>query len=541
MQEKTIDLRSVFPVFRAVNQPLVFTWLGAVLCAVFFYAITASSPLLGNIAWSDAARFGTQWWLTSFGAHLSVGQGTLSLIPSLYTAIIVFSAYFAMRRIGIFAWSDVAFAAGFTALTIAVIGLISSAQGPWWIAIIGGGISFAAVATWAGREELLVNLPWWPYLTRAWRILRVLLIATALATVTVFVIAFIAGIGNVRQINDSYFQNAIGTASMVLVQLMYLPAYLLWTLAWILGAGFSVGVDTSFAITGNSLGPLPAIPVFGALPGYTTGYSWLIILPILAYVVLGAVAMRLGWLINEQSAESASNESVSGTSASDASTNSASAQQAEPVTSTLGRFALNAVIAGVLFVFICSLSALVAAGSIGPGRMTVVGSQSTNVAAFSLLIALLPFALGAVIAHPATIAQLKTLTKGGVLGKVTLMRKREADAGATGSTPDTSVAESSPSEGEPVAAQPVAGESEPASSQAATTAPDVVATTPDAGDEPGVPATPDVISKPDAATNKAAPTNEPDAQTTPTTPASQDSEEKRANADTKPETASADS
>ncbi|MBM7825048.1 hypothetical protein JOD55_000875 [Arcanobacterium pluranimalium] len=526
MQEKTIDLRSVFPVFRAVNQPLVFTWLGAMLCAVFFYAITASSPLLGNIAWSDAARFGTQWWLTSFGAQLEVGQGTLSLIPSLYTALIVFSAYFALRRIGIFAWADVAFSAVFAAVTIAIIGLASAAQGSWWIAIIGAALSFAVVAIWAGREELLMNLPWWPYLTRAWPILRVLLLATCLAALIVFLIGFVAGISNVRQINDSYFQNAIGTASMVLVQLMYLPTYLLWALAWVFGAGFSIGADTSFAIMGNTLGPLPAIPVFGALPSYGTGFAWLIALPILGYCLLGAVCMRVGWLNKQSLAPAVTDTSSVCTSELSSDDGVPAAQNPKRVpfgffASDRGNLLVNALIAGSIFVFLCSLSALIASGSLGPGRMAVIGSRPALVAAYALLVGVLPFVFAAMLAHPDTIKELQSLAKASRRSPSSAAKKEtnsSSIAPVTDVQPATESETDSPAVAPPTETQPA---TVPTTSAPVTNAPTT-----------GTPAT-DMLAR-DIEQETVQETKQK-LTASHSAPSSQNSEEKSANADTKPE------
>ncbi|WP_160148993.1 cell division protein PerM [Arcanobacterium ihumii] len=396
MQEKTIDLNSIFPIFRAVNQSLVFTWLGAVLCTIFFYAITASSPLLGEIAWSDAARFGTQWWLISFGAHIAVGDGMLSLMPTLFTGIILFSAYIALRKCRVLDWIDVGLTILFTAITVSIIGLVSVASGPWWIAIIGASLLFALVSIIAGRENLLVPLPWWTYVEQAWPRIRTLLIGTGVITTLTFVTAFIVGFGKIAEINASYFQTAIGISGLVLIQLIYLPTYLFWTTAWLLGAGFSAGVGTSFSIMGNTVAPLPAIPVFGALPSYGAGTGWLIILPILFYAVLGVLNTR------HLSLAKLTKKGVTADRHSDSSEPQPHEDQLDVLR--------NSVIASLVFVVICALTALFGSGSIGPGRMAQFGSEPALVLGYALLVAVLPFLASALLAHPETIITIRSFS-----------------------------------------------------------------------------------------------------------------------------------
>ncbi len=88
---------------------------------------------------------------------------------------------------------------------------------------------------------------------------------------------------------------ALGGAVLTIAQLGYLPNLVVFTLAWSSGAGFSLGVGSHAGPLGTAVGPLPAVPVFGALPtGQLEFGVAALVLPILAGVLAGWWFMREG-------------------------------------------------------------------------------------------------------------------------------------------------------------------------------------------------------------------------------------------------------
>ncbi len=91
--------------------------------------------------------------------------------------------------------------------------------------------------------------------------------------------------------------DALGATVITLAQLAYLPTLLVWAVSWLAGPGFAVGVGTAVSPAGTQLGVVPGIPVFGLLP--ETSSIWMLIvvlIPIAAGAFAGwAVRSRLVW------------------------------------------------------------------------------------------------------------------------------------------------------------------------------------------------------------------------------------------------------
>lgn len=87
----------------------------------------------------------------------------------------------------------------------------------------------------------------------------------------------------------------IGSAVLTLGQLGIMPNLVLWTLSWITGGGFMLGVGSTISPLETTVGPLPAIPVFAALPAGELTYAWaFMLLPVLAGFMAGWYFLRVG-------------------------------------------------------------------------------------------------------------------------------------------------------------------------------------------------------------------------------------------------------
>mgnify|MGYP000447781129 CR=1 FL=1 len=79
--------------------------------------------------------------------------------------------------------------------------------------------------------------------------------------------------------------DGVGGAVLAVSETAYVPTMAVWLLAWLSGQGFSVGLGTAYAPDALTAGPLPVVPVLGALPSASGG------LLVWAPVLLVAVAM----------------------------------------------------------------------------------------------------------------------------------------------------------------------------------------------------------------------------------------------------------
>ncbi len=85
----------------------------------------------------------------------------------------------------------------------------------------------------------------------------------------------------------------LGGIALTIGQIAFLPNLVIWGASWFVGPGFAVGTGSSVGPLGTTLGPIPAIPILGALPAPSLlGWGFLgLLVPVLAGFFI-ALAMR---------------------------------------------------------------------------------------------------------------------------------------------------------------------------------------------------------------------------------------------------------
>jgi hypothetical protein len=88
---------------------------------------------------------------------------------------------------------------------------------------------------------------------------------------------------------------AVGGAVLTVAQLGYLPNLVVYALAWASGQGFALGVGSHAGALGTAVGPLPGIPVLGALPAAPLDFgAAALALPIISGILAGWWFLREG-------------------------------------------------------------------------------------------------------------------------------------------------------------------------------------------------------------------------------------------------------
>lgn len=77
-----------------------------------------------------------------------------------------------------------------------------------------------------------------------------------------------------------------GGIALTVAELALLPNLVIWAGAWLLGPGFAIGTGTLVSSGGTLLGPVPGLPLLGALPADAPplGALWLIVPVLLGFV-----------------------------------------------------------------------------------------------------------------------------------------------------------------------------------------------------------------------------------------------------------------
>ena len=169
--------------------------------------------------------------------------------------------------------------------------------------------------------------------------------------------------GQVISLYEGLHAGVVGGLALTLGQLAFMPNLVIYTASWLVGPGFAIGSGSSVSPLSTVLGPVPSVPVLGALPTGDLAFGFLGIAVPLVVAFLAAALLR-SRLVTELDVE-------------------------YPLL-WLGGTALGmGVTAGVLL----GLLAAVAGGAAGPGRLAEVGPDALAVG----LVAALEVTVGAAL------------------------------------------------------------------------------------------------------------------------------------------------
>ncbi|MFT4285488.1 MAG: DUF6350 family protein [Protaetiibacter sp.] len=187
----------------------------------------------------------------------------------------------------------------------------------------------------------------------------IVLVASAVAATIVLV----AGYAQVIRMYEALHTEVLGGVVMTAGQFAFIPNVVIWVASWFAGPGFALGVGSQVSPLGTTVGPLPAIPILGALPSGELAFGFVgLAVPVVAAFLAGvAVRPALVRTIGDGS--------------------------------RLAWSALVAVAGGAAGGLLLGLLAAASAGGLGPGRFSRLGPDPLAVG----LAAALEFAIGLAI------------------------------------------------------------------------------------------------------------------------------------------------
>jgi hypothetical protein len=285
-RERVPAARPSQPESRGRRAPLpVAASVAALWAAVLGFApvlvLTGAGAIGTGASVAGVFRVATSAWLLGHGVPVSVGSDRITLVPLAITAWVgwrlVRAGVHASRAAGAnradTAWPAVR--AGLAvAVVYALIGAVvaipmRSAVSPLRTLLcfgvvagataVGGGLGHGRL-----RRRLLRRVP--GLLTQA---VRAGLAAAA------FLLAAGAAAGGLAlalsgreatQMLHAYAAGVSGQIGITSLCLVYLPDLAVWSTAYLIGPGFAVGTGTVVSPGDVLVGPLPALPVFAALP-----------------------------------------------------------------------------------------------------------------------------------------------------------------------------------------------------------------------------------------------------------------------------------
>lgn len=295
---------------RATRRPRAL--FASALATTLWSIVVVFTPILVCVilGWWQAGREGSVptvvaaagiAWLSGHGAPVELGPLHLSVAPLALTALIAWrlakAAAGTTRAIGGRDAAAVRAAAGL--VTILYTGAVAGAAalcgiGPFGVDVLPAllhavPLVIAATAFGAAREAGV--LPW----DRASEWLRRGL-RTGMITAGAVLACGAAATGVAFAVRGPVVADTLAVYRdeswiVALLSLLYLPNLAVWAAAYLVGPGFAVGAGTAVQPELVEFGPLPAFPVFAAVPSATLpDYATILIgLPLMLAAVFGVI------------------------------------------------------------------------------------------------------------------------------------------------------------------------------------------------------------------------------------------------------------
>lgn len=315
---------------------------------------------------SGALRVGALGWLAAHGSTVTVHGVSLTAVPLGLTAVSAWVTWRVGHRVGESVadhgpdanrigdgerdWTvpvaTVLFATGYLLVTVGTVrlgGTVETApdltRAAGWALLLTGLVGTSAIATGSGRAALWLTLlpsSVRDCVTMGRRILGGWLAVATLAWLVALSVDLATAANIVSQLNA----DAGDAALLSVLSLGAAPNATLWSSAYLLGPGFSLGSGTLVAPATLVLGPLPLFPLLAALPAGALGSTAAVLVmltpALVAAVVAGRVQRRLPAAAWDRSAI---------------------------------RGGVGGILAGLVLGWLTSLSG----GAVGPGRLQAVG------------------------------------------------------------------------------------------------------------------------------------------------------------------------
>ena len=342
----------------AAAQAAIITFLTITVPAIATYVATSGNPDIAETHWWDALHVGTDVWLLGHGGTTSLDGAIVSVIPLGIALLALLAISGTFRRTvapTAAAWATATIAYPLGLVLLGSLFASPAGRAGLWRAGLGA-LLLALIAVTSGffRHEAG---PKWDEFRPSWidRIPGAIYSALRGGALALCVLLIAAGFLTAywifqgqREIGDVLVGlggDWISILVLGIAQILLAPNLVLWTFSWLTGAGFTVGEGTLWSPEVVAAGPLPALPILGALPqpdAFLPG-NWVY----LVAVVAGIVAViptarrhpRLDWYWS------------------------------------IAAGGIIAIVASVGAFFISALSA----GSLGPGRMEHIGPHASQV------------------------------------------------------------------------------------------------------------------------------------------------------------------
>lgn len=270
-------------------------WALITVFAMIAYLTLRSNTWMNDTTPRDALGLGGDLWAAVIGGTSVVGGVHYRAIPTLAGALLIVLVRLLLRNTAGFPRSAALFAVPGFLLTSWLLAGTSGTHAHWWTGTIGGVLipligSVWFVASGYARDHEAPTMQHW--ISGGLKLGGLSVAVLAGASLVAAIVALVAGWSRIAGIQEILgAASGADTAFIVGAQLAFAPTVMAWAASWWSGAGFLTAIDSLHSPAVAGAGPIPPIPLLGAVPQTAPGL-WVILAPIALGVGLGIVAAR---------------------------------------------------------------------------------------------------------------------------------------------------------------------------------------------------------------------------------------------------------
>lgn len=259
------------------------------------YLTLRSNSWMNDTTPRDALGLGGDLWAAVIGGTSVVGDVHYRAIPTLMGALLVVLVRILLRTTAGYPRSAALFAVPGFLLTSWLLAGASGIHSHWWTGTIGGVLipligSVWFVASGYSRDHEAPSMQHW--ISGGLKLGGLSVVVLAAASFVASVIALVAGWSRMAGILELLgASSAADTSFIVGGQALFAPTIMAWVASWWSGAGFLTATDSLHSPMVVGSGPIPPIPLLGAVPQTAPG-MWVLLAPIALGIGLGLVAAR---------------------------------------------------------------------------------------------------------------------------------------------------------------------------------------------------------------------------------------------------------
>ena len=259
------------------------------------YLTLRSNSWMNDTTPRDALGLGGDLWAAVIGGTSVVGDVHYRAIPTLMGALLIVLVRILLRTTAGYPRSAALFAVPGFLLTSWLLAGASGIHSHWWTGTIGGVLipligSVWFVASGYSRDREAPSMQHW--ISGGLKLGGLSVVVLAAASFIASVIALVAGWSRMAGIQELLgASSAADTSFIVSGQALFAPTIMAWVASWWSGAGFLTATDSLHSPAVAGTGPIPPIPLLGAVPQTAPG-MWVLLAPIALGIGLGVVAAR---------------------------------------------------------------------------------------------------------------------------------------------------------------------------------------------------------------------------------------------------------